>query len=227
MNSIHISLTPSVDPRHGFTLIELLTCIAIIGILAAFLFPAISKGMGNSNSTKCASNLRQIGAAVIMYAGEHNGELPGPVNSAQPATSNNGGSNLMDYLIPYLGPYIPSPAIYAAPGTWYAPMFECPSARQVILSQQKSLSGALSYKAPWYLSPDGTKYMIPFGYPTLSAPMRLVSIERMQKNIALTDLDQKTPYSVGSTYVAAVPAHGSHRNTLYFDGHVEPVPVNP
>ena len=60
----------------GFTLIELLIVIAIIGILAALLIPAIGKGTGLANRTKCLNNLRQIQTASIAYAGEHNGQFP-------------------------------------------------------------------------------------------------------------------------------------------------------
>ena len=54
--------------RRGFTLIELLVVIAIIAILAAILFPVFAKAREKARQSSCCSNLKQLGAAFIMYA---------------------------------------------------------------------------------------------------------------------------------------------------------------
>lgn len=61
---------------NGFTLIELLAVILIILMLAALLFPALSKMREGANSAKCVLNLRQLGSKFTLYLPENNYEIP-------------------------------------------------------------------------------------------------------------------------------------------------------
>lgn len=65
--------------RSAFTLVEMLVVIAIIGVLAAMLLPAIQYARELANLASCKNKITQIGKATISFAdsGGHNGRLPG------------------------------------------------------------------------------------------------------------------------------------------------------
>ncbi len=57
--------------RSAFTLIELLVVIAIVALLVALVLPAIGMARRSARATVCSSNLRQMGAALTAYNGDH------------------------------------------------------------------------------------------------------------------------------------------------------------
>ncbi len=70
--------------RRAFTLVEILTVAAILAVLAAILYPVIGGARRSAGSVACLSNERQIGAATLLYAADHNDAFPfGPL---QPGT---------------------------------------------------------------------------------------------------------------------------------------------
>ncbi len=62
--------------RKGFTLIELLVVIAIVAVLAAILFPVFAKAREKARQTTCINNQHAIATALLMYAQDHNEQLP-------------------------------------------------------------------------------------------------------------------------------------------------------
>jgi prepilin-type N-terminal cleavage/methylation domain-containing protein/prepilin-type processing-associated H-X9-DG protein len=99
----------------GFTLIELLVVIAVIAVLAAILFPVFAKARGKARESSALSNLKQIGAALHMYAAEYDEHLPDrwPI---WPGYREFYWRSPGEYDLPaHLNPYVKNPAV------WYSP----------------------------------------------------------------------------------------------------------
>ena len=62
--------------RNAFTLIELLVVISIIALLIAMLLPALEAARDSARRVMCASNLRQLGVVVPIYANDNDDRLP-------------------------------------------------------------------------------------------------------------------------------------------------------
>ncbi len=60
----------------GFTLVELLVVMAIVAILVALVAPFVARSMERARAAHCASNLRQLGSAMISMSTEYGGRLP-------------------------------------------------------------------------------------------------------------------------------------------------------
>ncbi len=79
--SERLRLSPSRQTRccrkfQAFTLVEMLVVVAIVGLLAALLFPMFERLRGGSLKTQSTNNLRQLAIATRLYAGDNNNLPP-------------------------------------------------------------------------------------------------------------------------------------------------------
>jgi len=71
-----MSALPEQERPRAFTLIEMLVVIAIIGLLASFLFPALLKAKERGKTVFCQNNLRNLGIALRKYCQLYDGYFP-------------------------------------------------------------------------------------------------------------------------------------------------------
>ncbi len=86
--------------KSGFTLVELLVVVAIIALLLSILLPSLGKARTQAKRAVSSSNMRQIGIAMEMYAGDWNGASPLITHSLQ---ENKKYLSWIYQLRPYLG----------------------------------------------------------------------------------------------------------------------------
>jgi prepilin-type N-terminal cleavage/methylation domain-containing protein/prepilin-type processing-associated H-X9-DG protein len=73
--------------RSGFTLTELLVVIAMIGVLAGLILPALAGARESARRAACSSNLHQLGIALNLYSRDWRDRFPVEENCGNPQSA--------------------------------------------------------------------------------------------------------------------------------------------
>lgn len=151
--------------KKAFTLIELLVVIAIIAILAAILFPVFAAAREKARMTMCASNMKQLGLATIMYANDNDENFP--------YDSFNCWSVGQEWAV-YIQPYVKTYGAYFCPDDKFAGQLN-PT------TQWAGIGISISANA------DGSGAKGPFGDPAYSQSPSVSRQKRPSEDIMLAE----------------------------------------
>lgn len=225
--------------RRGsaFTLVELLVVIGIIALLISILLPALNAAKERANRVKCASNLRQIGQGLLLYANDNKGAYPRTRYNAANATLTFWvGAMASDPFVTAGGTQencVPSAIFMLIRNADLNPeVFVCPSSNQEkdTLNSQPAISRGnfsssnnLSYSMAHMYPNGGANQAVSLGYKINSSVVADFAIagDRNDGDAATSTGVVETSASTEQKKLNSKNHEMEGQNVLYNDGHCE------
>lgn len=226
----------------GFTLVELLIVVAIISLLLAIMMPSLAHARSQARSVKCRSNLRQLGIALTMYAGDYRGRTM-PLAYTDSDTVRDGGplywwggnngtsiNHTRGFTWPYLSSDLKKDGVYECP--------EQPWGSYRPQANENSITSTYGYNGYYLCSPYTPGYQISARvHPwlliekvrepgrTFAFADTMIELAGELRNCALLDPPMlyvnNHRWNVNDTPTTAF-RHRGDANLAFVDGHVQP-----
>lgn len=186
----------------AFTLVELLAVIAVTAILMGLLLVVLGKVRDGARSANCASNLRQIGAAMQSYAYDHEMKLPSLYGKGEPPATES----WMQALAPYAG--LAEDALGPAPRDRSTGIFVCPEFDEDARRERR-----VSYAMNAYVEPSYGREAWDYSLLNNTSPPTTFLVVECDFS-----MDGFSPVSNGD-FTRRHPNDSA--NVLFADGHIE------
>jgi len=219
-----------LSQNPAFTLVELLVVLAVIGILAALLLPAIARGKNKAKQASCRNNLKQLAVAFFIYHGDFGDQFPAPGSKSQY------GPQPEDWIWWQHGRGIEGSALLGGVGKFKPELFTCPADADAKSLQGKGDVSGDPYRYSYSLtSYDLIAEKINPGMSTIitqdrqAFPFRTRQIRNPASKIMLVEEDRATiddsrwvPRGLGHPNLVS-PRHSDRGDVSFADGHLEAV----